>query len=460
MVVVGDIILDRYLHGAADRMSPEAPVPVVTLRHETSIPGGAANVAINLATIGARCTLLGMVGDDRQAQELRSLLQSQSKLDSRLETAEDRPTITKTRVVAQGQQMLRIDRENTAPAPPAVEDQLLHQLDQILPEAGALILSDYGKGTLTPRILQGVFQRARHLGIPTFVDPKGRDYARYRGCTCLTPNAREAAEAAGIAVNSPDGLLQAAEHLRNTTEAPAIVITRGPDGLALFQSQQEPLLLPTVARDVFDVTGAGDTFIGFLALGTAAGLALPAAAALANRAAGIVVGKVGAASVLPAELETALEADRLPTTTPVDSKLLPLELLAEIINTQRQRGLRIALANGCFDFLHAGTLALLEQARTLADVLVVATNDDDGIRRLKGPGRPVLPQTDRIRRLASLSAVDHVVVYSEDTPHHVLEQLRPEILVKGAVLRPEQVEGRDLVESYGGRVVLMTTPAD
>jgi D-beta-D-heptose 7-phosphate kinase/D-beta-D-heptose 1-phosphate adenosyltransferase len=356
--------------------------------------------------------------------------------------------------------MLRIDRENTAPAPPAVEDQLLHQLDQILPEAGALILSDYGKGTLTPRILQGVFQRARHLGIPTFVDPKGRDYARYRGCTCLTPNAREAAEAAGIAVNSPDGLLQAAEHLRNTTEAPAIVITRGPDGLALFQSQQEPLLLPTVARDVFDVTGAGDTFIGFLALGTAAGLALPAAAALANRAAGIVVGKVGAASVLPAELETALEADRLPTTTPVDSKLLPLELLAEIINTQRQRGLRIALANGCFDFLHAGTLALLEQARTLADVLVVATNDDDGIRRLKGPGRPVLPQTDRIRRLASLSAVDHVVVYSEDTPHHVLEQLRPEILVKGAVLRPEQVEGRDLVESYGGRVVLMTTPAD
>jgi D-beta-D-heptose 7-phosphate kinase/D-beta-D-heptose 1-phosphate adenosyltransferase len=460
VIVLGDIILDRYMHGSADRMSPEAPVPVVTLRHESSIPGGAANVAINITTMGAHCTLLGMVGQDRYAEELHSLLGAHSKLDARLVPSGDRPTITKTRIVAQGQQMLRLDRENTAPAPPAVEDLLLQHLGETLPGAGALILSDYGKGTLPNRVLTGAFRLARELGVPTFVDPKGRDYQKYRGCTCLTPNAREASEATGTPVNTPEGLLLAAERLRDTTDAPAIVITRGADGLALFQKDLEPLLLPTVARDVFDVTGAGDTFIGFLALGTAAGLALPAAAALANRAAGIVVSKVGAAAVLPAELEAALESERLPAASGSGDKLVTLSELAALVAQIRSRGQRIALANGCFDFLHAGTLALLDQARNLADVLIVATNDDAGIFRLKGPGRPVLAQGDRIRRLAALSAVDRIVVYEEDTPHRVLETVRPDLLVKGAVLRPDQVEGREFVESYGGRVVLLTTPAD
>lgn len=461
VVVLGDIILDRYIHGSADRMSPEAPVPVVTLRHENLIPGGAANVAVNLATIGTRTHLIGMIGEDRQAEELLDLLHPQRQLTVHAVRCQDRPTITKTRIMAQGQQMLRIDRENSSPASRDTEEQILIQLKASLPESGALILSDYGKGTLTDFVLTESFHLANQLGIPTFVDPKGRIYDKYRGCWCLTPNAKEAADATGHPTNTPEGLLRAAEDLRKQTGAHLVVITRGADGVAFFEQGQEPVLMATLAREVYDVTGAGDTFIGFLALGRAAQLGTGASATLANRAAGIVVGKVGAASVLPAELRAAFEKDRgLRADSKVETKLVPETQLEVLGDSLRNQGLRVGLANGCFDFVHSGTVALLDQARSMVDVLVVATNNDEGIRRLKGPERPVLRLSERLACLAAISAVDYIVVYDQDTPHGVISALKPDILVKGAILRPDQVEGRELVESYGGKVVLLTTPTD
>ena len=467
VLVLGDLIADRYVRGHVERTSPEAPVPVVLWQHEDLIAGGAANVAANIRAAGARADCVGVAGDDADGHALRGAMERAGLDVSGVVTDPARPTTVKTRITCQGQQMLRLDRERADPAPPDVEDRLLAAFRERLPGAGAVVLSDYGKGVLTPRVLAAALSAAADAGIPLFVDPKGRDYARYRGCHGLTPNCREAAEAAGLApgevAKGDAALAEAAAAIRAATGCALLIVTRGADGLALFEGRvtevgaehdaetaTAPLLLPTFAREVFDVTGAGDTFVAFLALATAAGLTAAEAAHVANAAAGVTVGKAGAATVSPSELRAALLGPD--AAGPLARKLVSVADLPALGARLRAAGRRVVFTNGCFDFLHAGHVAFLQEARALGDALVLATNTDPVIARLKGPGRPVIAQQQRLSLLAALEAVDHVVAFDDDTPHAVLAALRPDILVKGDNYADAEVEGHELVRAYGGEI--------
>lgn len=455
ILVLGDLIMDHYIRGTTERTSPEAPVPVVLFRDEQRIPGGAANVARNVCAAGARVECVGLAGTDSEGEHLLQAMESAGIPSDGVIRIPSHPTTVKTRIVSQGQQVVRLDRESNAFIPVPEQKRVLAAFRERLPHCDAVILSDYAKGVLSPLVLSSVIAEAAAAGIPLFVDPKGRDYSRYRGAYALTPNAQEAAEASGIALSGPDRLSDAARALCDVTECRLLVITRGAEGLALFQrGNTEPLLMPTLAREVFDVTGAGDTFVAFLAMGIAAGLDPPIAARIANGAAGVVVGKIGAATVSLSELRSALLPERLSRKlrTPADLAALGREL--------RAAGKRIVFTNGCFDFLHAGHVALLQEARALGDVLVLATNTDDVIRRLKGAPRPIIRQTQREKLLAAIEAVDYIVPFSDDTPHALLRDLRPDILVKGSNYSSDQVEGREIVEEYGGSVQLISVLED
>ncbi len=451
VLVVGDLILDHYVHGRTERTSPEAPVPVVVFEHEYAVAGGAANVARNVADFGAQCTCIGIVGNDSAGEQLRELMNKAGIDCQGLLEIPNRPTTIKTRIISQNQQMLRLDKESVVPLDEHAEKCLLENIAAVLPTCNAVILSDYAKGVLTPRVVRETVTLAQKYEIPLLVDPKGRDYARYRGAFALTPNAREAAEASGQETTTEAGILSAAERLWELTQSEWIVITRGALGVALCAHGKPPYFVPTLAREVFDVTGAGDTFIAFLALGVAAGLEMVNACVLANAAAGIVVGKVGAATVRPEELLAVLSPNS------VNRKLVAENDLRELGNRLRRAGKRIVFTNGCFDFLHAGHVALLHEAKRLGDILVVGINTDEAITRLKGAPRPILKQADRERLLSAIEAVDYIVVFGDDTPHKLLQALRPDVLVKGRNYSREQVEGYEIVESYGGQVVLLDT---
>ncbi|MCX7718849.1 MAG: D-glycero-beta-D-manno-heptose-7-phosphate kinase [Candidatus Sumerlaeaceae bacterium] len=446
VLVVGDLILDHYITGTTERVSPEAPVPVVLQQHDRYIAGGAANVVRNIRAAGARAICAGVIGHDAEGQMLRERIAETGADCSGIVPVDDRPTTLKTRIVSQGQQMLRIDREQRAPLDDSAIERIVTACCAPLNSCDAVILSDYGKGVLTPRLIADIVSAARQAGKPVFVDPKGRDFSRYRGATALTPNAREAAEASGLPAGTPEQIQQTASLLLNVTDAQYLVITRGAQGFALCRPGAEPVLGAATAREVFDVTGAGDTFVAFLALAVAAGLPPEAAAHTANAAAGVVVAKQGAATVSPYELQAAL----IPT--PRGRKLRTPSDLAALGEALRAAGRKIVFTNGCFDFIHAGHVAMLQRARALGDVLVLATNTDDVITRLKGAPRPVIPQTLREDLLASIEAVDYVVAFSDETPHRLIRDLRPDVLVKGSNYTPEQIEGREIVEAYGGRV--------
>lgn len=472
VLVIGDLILDHYVRGITERTSPEAPVPVVLVRNEERIPGGAANVARNISAAGAHAMCAGVVGRDADGRCLVQSLQAIG-VDCQpvVETA-DRPTTTKTRIISQSQQMLRIDREEVRPIVPDARQQLLRECVQCLQSCDAVIVSDYAKGVLSRELLAALIEEARAAGKPLFVDPKGRDYSRYHGATCLTPNAKEAYEATGIPTADPAGLAAAARKILDDTESEILAITRGGDGIALFSRKPlceaseaaaaEPtgidttndidlfsLFVPASAREVFDVTGAGDTFVAFLAMAVATGMNHADAARLANAAAGVVVGKVGAATVSLFELRTAINPA---STTRKLRAPEELELLGEQL---RAAGKKIVFTNGCFDFIHAGHVAFLQAARALGDVLVLATNTDEMIARLKGAPRPIIKQGQRERLLAAIEAVDYIVPFADETPHDIIRALKPDILVKGSNYQRTQVEGHEIVESYGGRVELL-----
>jgi D-beta-D-heptose 7-phosphate kinase/D-beta-D-heptose 1-phosphate adenosyltransferase len=446
VLVVGDLILDHYVSGATERVSPEAPVPVVLYEDERYIAGGAANVVRNIRAAGARAICAGTIGCDTEGEILRTRIAETGADCSAILPLEDRPTTLKTRIVSQGQQILRIDRETRAPLDDIACGRIIAACRPALESCDAVILSDYGKGVLTPALNAALVSAAMEARKPVFVDPKGRDYSRYRGATALTPNAREAAEASGFATAGPGEIERAGAELLRITGAQYLVITRGAQGFALCRPGVAAVLGAATAREVFDVTGAGDTFVAFLALAAAAGLDPETAARTANAAAGVVVAKQGAATVSPYELQAAL----IPT--PRGRKLRSPADLAVLGETLRAAGKRIVFTNGCFDFIHAGHVAMLQRARALGDVLVLATNTDEVITRLKGAPRPVIPQTLREDLLATIEAVDYVVPFSDLTPHALLRDLRPDILVKGSNYAPEQVEGREIVEAYGGRV--------
>jgi len=444
VLVAGDLMLDRYWYGATERISPEAPVPVVHVRGVEQRPGGAGNVALNLAALGAAPRLVGAVGDDDPGRDLHALLVS-AGVSCRFQRQAGAATITKLRVISRNQQLIRLDFEDGFPGLSAGD--LLPLCIPLLEESALLVLSDYGKGAL--REPQVLIDAARSRALPVLVDPKGRDFSIYRGATLITPNLAEFEAVVGVC-RDPGDMVRRGEALLEDCGIDALLITRGADGMTLVQSGQQPMHLAARAREVFDVTGAGDTVVATLAAGLGAGLAMPQATALANLAAGIVVGKLGTATVTVAELRRALR-------DPDDGGrgvLSETELLAAVADA-RAHGERIVMTNGCFDLLHAGHVAYLEQARERGDRLVVAVNDDDSVRRLKGPGRPVTDLAQRMAVLSGLASVDWVVPFGEDTPARLIAAVLPDVLVKGGDYRPEQIAGHDVVLAHGGTVEVL-----
>jgi D-beta-D-heptose 7-phosphate kinase/D-beta-D-heptose 1-phosphate adenosyltransferase len=445
ILVVGDVMLDRYWHGPTARISPEAPVPVVRVEQIEDRPGGAANVALNIAALNGHATIAGLVGADEAAAALIKKL-GETHIDSLFQTIPTHPTITKLRVISRHQQLLRLDFEERFAAADA--QQLV---DTVLPCIGdfdALVLSDYAKGALADP--QPLIAAAKKLGIPVLVDPKGSDFRRYRGATLLTPNLHEFEAIVGSCPNDEE-LVRCGQTLMLECELDALLVTRGEHGMTLLQRDQPALHLPAQAREVFDVTGAGDTVISVLAAALAAGSPLADAVALANTAAGIVVGKLGTAAVSAPELRRALQREH-----GGDRGVMTLPALEIAVADARAHGERIVFTNGCFDILHAGHVTYLEQAKMQGDRLIVAINDDASVSRLKGPSRPINGVEGRMAVLAGLEAVDWVVSFAEDTPNVLLRALRPDILVKGGDYREDQVVGREIVKEYGGEVRVLS----
>ena len=451
VLCVGDVMLDRFLYGHVDRVSPEAPIPVLRVDREASMLGGAGNVARNLVALGAHPTFISVVGDDAAGHEVTRLVGALETAEPRLLVDRGRPTTIKTRYVAGGQQLLRADHETTAPVSAAVAADIVQLAADAIGDCRVVVLSDYAKGVLTADVVSAIVARAKAAGVPVVVDPKGVDFARYRGADLLTPNRRELAEATQMPAGDDAQIVDAARSLIRRCAVAGVLATRGGEGMTLVTAAGAVSHLPSVAREVFDVSGAGDTVLATLAAALGAGIEWATAAHLANIAAGIVVGKTGTAVATPAEIARVLRhpAEGMAEDTVVSAA----EAMARVEGWRRQK-LRVGFTNGCFDLLHPGHVSLLGQARAACDRLVVGLNSDESTRRLKGPARPVQNETARSAVLASLASVDLVVVFGEDTPMTLIEALRPDVLVKGADYTMEKVVGADFVRAYGGRVVL------
>jgi D-beta-D-heptose 7-phosphate kinase/D-beta-D-heptose 1-phosphate adenosyltransferase len=444
--VVGDLMLDEYVRGAVDRVSPEAPVPVVRVRDTEHRLGGAANVARQVAALGAKVTLAGVIGTDAAGDDLLRLCAA-SQVDTRgvVRTAQRRTT-RKLRVLGHSQQLLRMDWEDVGACDAELCTRMLEGLGSNAPDA--IILSDYAKGVLTAQLISAITARAGK--VPIVVDPKSRDFARYRGATTITPNLRELELAAGASLDPSDSaaIAAAARTLIAAAGLDSMVVTLSEHGMLAVTAAGPAIAVPASRRAVFDVTGAGDTAIAVLALSLAAKAPLAAAAKLANAAAGVSVGQVGAVAVDADSIRSEL-------TTAPEAKVLSRTELATRAASWRLAGKRIVFTNGCYDLLHAGHLSLLHSAARLGDILVLAINSDESVRRLKGPERPLVPQAERAALLAALACVDAVTVFDEDSPLQTIEAVRPHILVKGADYTADQVVGREVVEALGGRVALV-----
>lgn len=451
ILVVGDLMLDEYVWGDVNRVSPEAPVQVVAVRREDHTLGGAGNVAANLAALGAQVSVAGVAGDDRAGTLLTRRFQEIGVDIDGIVCEPGRTTTRKTRIIAAGQQVLRIDRETPKPITAETLKAVGKQIATDILRADAVLISDYGKGLLTPELLRSVIDTGRRLDRPVLVDPKGVDYTRYAGASLVTPNRKEAGQAAGTEIVDDAALERAAARIRTDAGLERLLITCGKDGMVLFAEGCPARTIRSEARQVFDVSGAGDTVLAVMGLALAAGAGWTEAATLANTAAGIVVGKVGTATVSRKELAVALQ----PFTVDHSHKHKGLAELPALVGELRRQGHRIVLTNGCFDFLHAGHLDLFAGARRLGDVLIVAIDDDESVRALKGPGRPVIGARERVRTLCALDTVDHVVVFSSRELEGLIDRIRPDVLAKGSNYDIDQVVGRERVEANGGRVALV-----
>ena len=453
IAVVGDVILDRYVEGSVARISPEAPVAVLARTSEREVLGGAANVAANLAALGARVAIVGVVGADEAGVRLARLLDTRPGIAAtHVVTDATRPTTSKTRVMSGLHQLVRIDSETTTAVAGAVEAALLRAVRDVAEWADVLILSDYAKGACSDPVIRALIEAAARLGKPSLVDPKRRDFAIYRGATLIKPNRRELTAAARSAGTTDEALGLAAHDVIAQTGAD-ILLTRADRGMSYYSKHARPLHVPTAVRDVFDVSGAGDTAMAVVALGLAIRVPMQETMRLANSAAGIVVGKVGTAVVTLAELDAALGD----TVDPPHDKgaLLSLPLAVRQRETWGRLGLRVGFTNGCYDLLHPGHVALLKMAARSCDRLIVALNSDASVRRLKGPTRPVQDQGARAMVLGALAAVDLVVLFDEETPAGTIAALKPDLLVKGADYLDHQVAGADFVRAGGGEVLLV-----
>ena len=448
VLVVGDAMLDRYIYGTVERISPEAPVPILTVTREVAMPGGAGNVVRNLIALDAAAAFVSVVGDDQAGSDLTGLVGGQELVEPWLLVEGGRTTTLKTRYIAAGQHLLRADREETVELPPKLAGRLVRIALDAMAATTITVLSDYRKGVLSEVVCRALIEGAKELGRKIIVDPKGRDWSRYRGADVVTPNRKELHEATGLAVNTEAGLVAAAQVLLARHEFGAVLVTRAEDGMSLV-TLSDVRHYPAEAREVFDVSGAGDTVVATLAAALAAEVPLAEAARLANIAGGIVVGKVGTAVARPADILAAL--------TPVTgtlTKIVTPAAAAEAAERWRLRGYKVGFTNGCFDLLHPGHVHLLEQCRAMCDRLVVGINSDSSVKRLKGPARPAQAEAARAAVLASLASVDLVCLFEEDTPIELIKQIRPDVLIKGADYTRETVVGADLVESWGGSVAL------
>jgi D-beta-D-heptose 7-phosphate kinase/D-beta-D-heptose 1-phosphate adenosyltransferase len=452
VLVIGDLMLDRYVWGDVERISPEAPVPVVRVAHQTAQPGGAGNVAMNLVGLGAKATLFGFCGQDADGHALEQALES-AGIQLQTTAVASHPTTTKLRVVGGKQQMMRLDTEKIDGYPEEAYIRLMEKLDAAIATADAIVLSDYAKGVLTEQVCQHAIQSARRRGIPVLVDPKQRSFSRYHGATTICPNLPELSVATGISAKELDALLAAGQKMVIDLDLESLTATMSEKGIALLRADSK-FIAPAVARQVFDVSGAGDAVIASLALALAGGLSMEVAVQLANVAAGIAVSKVGTVPVNRDELLMSLMPE---IELRAAEKVLTLEALRARASAWRSAGQRIVFTNGCFDLLHIGHITLLEDARRLGDRLVVGINSDASVSGLKGPTRPIVGERERGRILAALAAVDAVLVFDEPTPLRLIEALRPDVIVKGGDYSEETVVGAREVRSWGGCVKIIPT---
>ncbi len=443
LACVGDLMLDRYVYGDVSRISPEAPIPVLRARRTVAMPGGVGNVARNVAALGGTARLGGVAGEDAAGAELTALVAAEARIEDFIARSRAAGTIVKTRYVSGGQQLMRLD-----------EEELLvsaFERDDVFSGTSAILLSDYGKGVVSERLIRSAVWQAQNAGIPVIVDPKGRDFARYGAVDVIKPNASELAGATGLPVDSDAEIEAALEALLAATTAKAIVVTRAGKGMSLMRRGEPAQHFPGRAREVFDVSGAGDTGLAALGLALGAGASLEQAVQLAILASGVVVGKSGTAVVTPAELIEAEVSQHAGTAL---VKVTALDDLAAEVEGWHRQGLKVGFTNGCFDVLHRGHVAYLAQARSWCDRLVVALNSDASVRTLKGDGRPVNDLESRAVVIGGLASVDRVTAFDEPTPLRLIERLRPDVLIKGADYTRDTVVGADLVASWGGEVRL------
>ncbi|ANO32045.1 bifunctional D-glycero-beta-D-manno-heptose-7-phosphate kinase/D-glycero-beta-D-manno-heptose 1-phosphate adenylyltransferase HldE [Vibrio breoganii] len=444
VLIVGDVMLDRYWYGPTGRISPEAPVPVVKVENNEERPGGAANVAMNIAALGGSTHLVGLTGIDEPARVLTEKLNA-LKVQCDFVSLPEYPTITKLRVMSRGQQLIRLDFEDKFEL--VDSQQILSRMDLSLSTVKAVILSDYAKGALEHS--RAMIDKANNAGVPVFVDPKGADFERYRGATLLTPNMSEFEHVVG-SVKDDEELAEKGLALIEQFDLQALLVTRSEHGMTLLRRGEKPFHLPTQAQEVYDVTGAGDTVISVLAASVAAGKPLDEACALANAAAGVVVGKLGTSTLSTIELAEAVHGSQ-----DTDYGVIGEAALIKAVKKAQAKGEKVVMTNGCFDILHAGHVSYLNHAAELGQRLIVAVNTDDSVKRLKGPARPVNPTDRRMAVLAGLGAVDWVVPFSEDTPQRIISEILPDLLVKGGDYKPEEIAGGKEVIEAGGRVEVL-----
>jgi len=450
ILVIGDLMIDEYLWGNVERISPEAPVQIVDIERTEYTLGGAGNTVRNLASLGASVYVSSVVDNKENGSLITEGLAKINVYTEGLFKDPNRVSSRKTRVMAGHQQVLRIDKETKTPIGRQYENKLIDFIKDNISNFHAIIASDYMKGVLTEKVLSNVIKAAKEANKPIIIDPKGADYRKYVGATIITPNAKEAELASGITIINASDLKEAGIKLLKELETNAILITRGSKGMSLFKKDGGTIDIPAVAREVYDVTGAGDTVVSVLGLGLAAGLSFENAATLSNIAAGIVVEKVGTATVTIGELEDRLEERKVRS-----SKIKTQEEIMEVIQRLRKKEKKIVFTNGCFDLLHIGHIKLLREAKMKGDILIVALNSDSSVRKLKGKKRPVITYSERAQILSALDCVDYVVKFAELTPLTLIKKIKPDVLVKGNDYSKEEVVGKDIVEKYGGRVELI-----
>lgn len=447
-VVVGDLIMDRYVWGEVDRISPEAPIPILETRREETRLGGAANVAQNVTAMGGSVEVISSVGDDRAGRTLQQELSNRNVRTDGMVFSEDRQTPVKTRMIAQGQQVLRTDQEDTHPITTSEQEELLRSLESVIDDTQVVLFGDYRKGVLTPDLLRQMIDLCNQHGVPTIMDPKGTDYERYRGAYMITPNRSEAEQATGIDITEEGDYERAAQYLFDDINVTQVVITRGSEGMSLFRSDGSDAHVPAQAIEVFDVTGAGDTVVAALGLVIGAGEPSEQAIRLANLAGARAVETLGNAVISRDDLIDFEDGQ----TGGHQEKVVELETLLPLLERKREQEKTVVFTNGCYDLLHTGHLRSLEFAANQGSFLVVGINTDASVQELKGAERPVQPLQERAELIAALEVVDFVVPFDESTPKRLIQRIVPDVLVKGEDYKDKEVVGRDIVESNGGQV--------